>query len=208
MTIQVFGAGVGRTGTYSLKLALEQLGFGPCHHMEEVVKAPERQIPLWSAAASGNADFEAAYEGYSSAVDWPTAAFWQELAALYPEAKFILTTRSAESWCDSYSNTIHALLSKPEQALPEARPWFDMAHSVIEKSGFHAGMSRADLIETFEARDAAMRNSLPPDRLLVYEVKAGWDPLCGFLGKEPPATPFPRSNNREEFWDLARLVTG
>ena len=208
MTIQVFGAGVGRTGTYSLKLALEQLGFGPCHHMEEVVKAPERQIPLWSAAASGKADFAAAYEGFVSAVDWPTAAFWQELAEVYPEAKFILTTRGAENWCDSYSSTIHALLSKPEQALPESKPWFDMALSVIEKSGFHAGMSRADLIETFEARNAAVRSGLPADRLLVYEVKAGWDPLCGFLGKEPPATPFPRSNNREEFWDLARMVTG
>lgn len=207
MTIKVIGAGVGRTGTYSLKLALEQLGFGPCHHMEEVVKAPERQVPLWSAAARGEPDFVAAYAGFGSAVDWPTAAFWRELAVAYPEAKFILTTRSAESWCDSYSQTIHALLSRPEEALPETRPWFEMALSVLEKSGFDTRMGRAELIDAFEAWNVAVRDSLPPDRVLVYEVREGWEPLCAFLGRKPPATPFPRSNNREEFWELARMVT-
>ena len=84
--LEVIGAGVGRTGTYSLKLALEQLGFGPCHHMEEVLKDPERQIPLWSAAARGTADWESALAGYRSAVDWPTAAFWRELAEARPES--------------------------------------------------------------------------------------------------------------------------
>lgn len=208
MTVRVIGAGVGRTGTYSLKLALEQLGFGPCHHMEEVAKAPKRQVPLWSAAARGEPDFAAAYAGFRSAVDWPTAAFWRELADAYPEAKFVLTTRSSELWCDSYSQTIHALLSRPEAALPEARPWFDMAYSVIARSGFDTGMSRAELIDAFETRNAAVRDSLPPDRLLVYEVKEGWEPLCAFLGTQAPEAPFPRTNNRQEFWDIARLVTG
>lgn len=208
MTVRVIGAGVGRTGTYSLKLALEQLGFGPCHHMEEVVKAPERQVPLWSAAARGEPDFAAAYAGFGSAVDWPTAAFWRELAETYPQAKFILTTRSPESWGDSYSQTIHALLSRPEEALPETRPWFEMALAVIKRSGFDTGMSRHELIAAFETRNAAVQNALPPERLLVYEVREGWEPLCAFLGKPQPADPFPRSNNREEFWDLARHVTG
>lgn len=208
MTVRVIGAGVGRTGTYSLKLALEQLGFGPCHHMEEVVKAPERQVPLWTAAVRGEADFAAAYAGFGSAVDWPTAAFWRELAAAFPEAKFVLTTRSAESWSESYSQTIDALLSRPEKALPETRPWFEMALAVIEKSGFDTGMSQSDLVEAFEARNAAVQSALPPDRLLVYEVREGWEPLCAFLDKPQPSNPFPKSNNREEFWDLARHVTG
>ena len=97
MALKVIGAGVGRTGTYSLKLALEQLGLGPCHHMEEVIKNPPVNVPLWHAAAQGKPDWDAAYEGYTSAVDWPTASFWRELAALYPKANVILTARGAES---------------------------------------------------------------------------------------------------------------
>ncbi len=94
--LKVIGAGHGRTGAYSLKLALEQLGLGPCHHMEKVLKDPERQIPLWSAAARGQADWGTIFAGYGSAVDWPTAACWRELAEAHLEAKVILTTRSAE----------------------------------------------------------------------------------------------------------------
>lgn len=207
MTIRVIGAGVGRTGTYSLKLALEQLGYGPCHHMEEVVKAPERQVPLWSAAARGAPNFEAAYAGFNSAVDWPTAAFWRELAEAYPDAMIILTTRSAESWCDSYSQTIHALLSAMDRAPPQFRPWFEMAVAVIEKSGIGGRKEREELIEAYNAHVEAVRSTIAADRLLVFDVREGWEPLCAFLGEAPPADPFPRSNNRDEFWDLARLVT-
>merc|ERR1712137_456649 len=93
MTLSVFSAGFGRTGTMSLKLALEQLGFGPCHHMIEVIENGDVQVPLWNAALNGQPDFEAIYAGYGAAVDWPTAAFWQELAAAYPDAKVILSSR-------------------------------------------------------------------------------------------------------------------
>jgi len=98
MTLSVFSAGFGRTGTMSLKLALEELGLGPCHHMDEVLHNGETQIPLWNDACAGRPDFEAIYRGYQSAVDWPTAAYWRELADAYPAAKVILSTRSAESW--------------------------------------------------------------------------------------------------------------
>lgn len=208
MTIRVIGAGLGRTGTYSLKLALEQLGYGPCHHMEEVVKAPERQVPLWSAAARGAPDFESAYAGFNSAVDWPTAAFWRELSEAYPEAKIILTTRSPESWYDSYSQTIHALLSAMDKAPPQFRPWFEMAIAVIKKSGIDDRKDRDRLIAAYKAHVEAVRSTIAADRLLVFDVREGWEPLCAFLGEASPAAPFPTSNNREEFWDLARLVSG
>lgn len=204
--LEVIGAGVGRTGTYSLKLALEQLGFGPCHHMEEVLKDPERQVPLWSAAARGKADWTSLLAGYKSAVDWPTAAFWRELAEACPEAKVILTTRSAESWCDSYLETIHALLAKADAAPPHVRPWFEMADAVTAKSGFGGKTSRADITRAFDAHADAVRSAIPAERLLVYEVKDGWEPLCAFLGTAPPAAPFPKTNNREEFWELARQI--
>ena len=205
---EVIGAGVGRTGTYSLKLALEQLGLGPCHHMEEVLKNPQRQIPLWTAAARGEPDWASTFAGYRSAVDWPTAAFWRELADAYPTSRVVLTTRNAERWCDSYLETIHAFLSKAEEAPPHLRPWFEMAFAVTAKSGFGARASRADIIKAFEAHAEAVKSAIPAERLLVYEVKDGWQPLCSFLGRTTPAAPFPKTNNREEFWELARLATG
>ncbi len=113
MTLEVIGAGVGRTGTYSLKLALEELGFGPCHHMEEVLHNAPIQIPLWTAAAAGKPDWDAALNGYNSAVDWPTASFWSELAKRYPKAKVVLTLRSTESWVASFSETIQKLMAAP-----------------------------------------------------------------------------------------------
>src|SRR5215216_2061299 len=103
MPLSVIGTGVGRTGTYSLKLALNQLGLGPCHHMEEVLLHMPVQVPLWAAAADGRPDWEAIYNGYRSGVDWPTAGFFRELRAAYPHARFVLTIRSPESWLQSFS---------------------------------------------------------------------------------------------------------
>src|SRR5438552_1133407 len=103
MTLKIIGAGVGRTGTYSLRSAINQLGLGPSHHMEEVMQHMPVQLPLWQAAVKGKADWAAIYKGYASAVDWPTAGFVRELHKAYPEAKFILTVRSPESWAASFS---------------------------------------------------------------------------------------------------------
>ncbi|HOB63478.1 MAG TPA: sulfotransferase, partial [Candidatus Competibacteraceae bacterium] len=119
MTMHVIGAGVGRTGTYSLKLALNQLGLGPCHHMEEVLHNMAVQVPLWTAALEGRPDWQAIYHGYSSTVDWPTACFFRELHAAYPTAKFVLTHRSPESWADSFGETIYKLMAGRDQAPPE-----------------------------------------------------------------------------------------
>ncbi|HQT25072.1 MAG TPA: sulfotransferase [Burkholderiales bacterium] len=201
MALEVIGAGVGRTGTYSLKLALEQLGFGPCHHMEEVIMNPHRHVPIWSAAVEGKPDWEAAYDGYNSAVDWPTAAFWDELSEAYPEAKFILTTRDAERWCDSFSETIFRLLQTRSEAPPEMRPFLDMGHGVTVKTGFDAASGREGLVRNFRAHCEAVKGAIPAERLLVYEVREGWGPLCEFLGKPVPDAPFPNTNGREEFWE-------
>lgn len=201
MTIKIIGAGVGRTGTYSLKLALEQLGLGPCHHMEEVLHNPPVNVPLWHAAALGKPDWEAAYKGYNSAVDWPTAAFWPELIKVYPQAKVILSTRSLESWYNSFSGTIFKLMVGRDQAPPHMKPFLDMAAAVIARSGFVFPQDPDSIKQAFLANEAAARKDVPPDRLLVFDVKQGWEPLCKFLGLPVPATPFPRSNDAQEFWD-------
>jgi hypothetical protein len=208
MTLKVIGAGVGRTGTYSLKLALEHLGYGPCYHMEEVFKDPPRRVALWNAALAGAPDWPALFEGFAAAVDWPVAAFWPELAAAYPDAKVVLTTRSADIWCQSYSETIAKLLAGRDEAPPHLKPWFEMAIGVTERSGFDGKMSRAEIIEAFNAEVAAVKNAIAPERLLVCEVKDGWEPLCTFLDKPVPAMPFPNTNNTTEFWELARRVIG
>lgn len=199
--MQVIGTGVGRTGTYSLKLAINQLGLGPCYHMEEVIHNMPQYVPLWSEALNGAADWQSIYDGYPSAVDWPTAGFFRELLAAYPSAKFVLTLRSPESWADSFGGTIYQLLAGREQAPPETRDWLEMSAAVIAKTGFPEGLDRDGLMEAFVAHNDAVKATIPPDRLLVFEARQGWGPLCEFLGVAAPDEPFPRSNHREEFWD-------
>lgn len=201
MTMQVIGAGIGRTGTYSLKLAIEQLGLGPSHHMEEVLFNMPTQVPLWSAAVAGKPEWSSIYNGYNSAVDWPTAGFFRELHQAYPDAKFILTHRSPESWADSFGETIFKLLQGKNQAPPEMHDWLDMATGVVNKTGFSEGLDRDGLIKAFNTHSDTVRNTIPSRQLLVFEVKNGWEPLCEFLDKPVPDEPFPRTNDRAEFWD-------
>jgi hypothetical protein len=138
----------------------------------------------------------------------PGFVFVAVLAAFCPAAKIVLTRRSSESWSASFSETIAALLARADEAPAQARPWFDMCRAVIQKNGFRAGMSRAELQAAFEAHAEAVRAGIPAGRLLIYEVRSGWGPLCAFLGQPVPAQPFPVTNNRQEFWELAKQVIG
>ena len=204
MTLKIIGAGVGRTGTYSLRSALNELGLGPTHHMEEVIHHMPVQLPLWQAALKGNPDWEAIYKRYQSAVDWPTAGFLRELAKAYPEAKFILTVRSPESWAESFSQTIYTLLEGKDQAPAKMQPWMAWGTAVIAKTGFPAGLDKAGLAKAFVAHNEAVKALIPAKNLLVYEVKQGWEPLCKFLGVPTPTSEFPRTNGREEFWERVK----
>jgi hypothetical protein len=205
--MKAIGAGIGRTGTLSLKLALNRLGLGPCHHMEEVLDQLPIQLPLWNAALKGDPDWSAIYRGYASAVDWPTAAFYRELIEAFPGAKFILTHRSPESWADSFAATIYRLLGRKDDAPPEVKEWLEMASGVIARSGFTPGMDPDALARSFMAHNHAVKEVIPASQLLVYQVKEGWQPLCSFLGLPVPDEPFPRTNDREEFWDIVNSKT-
>ena len=202
MALQIIGAGVGRTGTHSLKLAINQLGFGPCHHMEEVILNMARQLPLWVDVVKGKPDWTSIFAGYESAVDWPTARYFRELLAVYPSAKFILTHRSPESWAASFSQTIYKLVAGRSQAPEKMRDWLDWGSTVIAQTGFPVGLEIEDLKRAFVAHNEAVKATIPPNQLLVYQVKEGWAPLCAFLGVPMPVEPFPRTNDRAEFWDL------
>ncbi len=200
MTLKVIGAGFGRTGTLSLKRALEELGFGPCHHMAEVFKDRAHQVPLWNAALSGKADWNRVFDGFGSAVDWPSAAFWRELAEVYPDAKIILTTRNAENWFDSMSQTIFKLMSTAETAPDDVRPVLEMAANTVVRS-LGGGLDRGSAIDCFNAHQEAVRSEIPASRLLVFEAKDGWEPLCRFLEVDVPQHDYPRTNDRAEFWN-------
>jgi Sulfotransferase domain len=204
MTLKAISAGFGRTGTLSLKLALEELGFGPCHHMKEVLENGPVQVPLWHAAAEGKPDFAAIYKGYASAVDWPTAGFWREVAAAYPEAKIILSTRSAESWYSSFSETILTSLLAKDHWPPPAVPWLTMVSKVVIDRSLGGRTDKDGVIAAFHAQEAAVKAAIPANRLLVHQAKDGWEPLCAFLGVPVPATPYPRTNSKEEFFQLMK----
>jgi hypothetical protein len=201
MAMQVIGAGVGRTGTYSLKLAINEIGLGPCHHMEEVLHNMPVHVPLWSAASADNADWSRIYDGYESAVDWPTACFFRELFKEFPDAKFVLTERDPERWAESFAATIYKLLAGRDQAPEEMHSWLDMASDVVVKTGFPPGLDQGALAKAFVAHNNAVKETIPAKQLLVFEVRQGWEPLCKFLGVPIPTTEFPRTNHREEFWD-------
>lgn len=198
MDLQVIGAGFGRTGTMSMKAALERLGLGPCHHMLEVFTHPEQFQP-WAAAVRGEPwDAEATLAGFRSTLDFPSCVVWRELAEANPDALVLLTTRSSESWWRSFDATIgpHMRDQPPDPAFPGVRDLFDALDEVVfsGRSG-----DRDTAVAAFEAHNAAVVAEVPPERLLVHEVGAGWEPLCERLGLPVPDEPFPRSNSTEEF---------
>lgn len=202
MSLKVIGAGWGRTGTMSLKAALEELGLGPCHHMAEVFRHPE-QAPLWEAAADvsasgGTPDWPAIFAGYNAAVDWPVCHFYRQLAALYPAAKLILTLRDPERWFVSTQETIFRRMSA---AADESDPWWRMVRKIIVDplGGRDKLGDRAAMIAAFNRHNAEVVATIPKERLLVYEVADGWAPLCRFLGVAVPEKPFPNTNSTEEF---------
>ena len=195
MTLKVVGAGLGRTGTMSLKLALEQLGLGPCHHMAEVFAAPA-SIDLWRRAGLGEpTDWDALLEGFNSAVDWPSAEFYAQLAERYPEAKVILTTRDAEAWFRSTQATIFA--ENTGRGMP---PGFAEMIAAVIGTKFDGRLHDHDhCIAVYEAHNAKVRATIPAGRLLEYQAGQGWEPLCASLGVPVPDAPYPKTNSTEEF---------
>jgi Sulfotransferase domain len=208
--VLVIGAGVGRTGTMSLKAALERLGFGPCFHGRHVLDHRDR-LPQWLAAASGEpVDWAALFAGYAATMDWPGAAFWRELTATFPEAKVILTERDPDGWYDSVARTIYPMFgsrtdpraARARATVPGLDVMTDFTRLLIWDGPFFGGRfeDRDHAIAVFEAHNAAVRREVPADRLLVCGADVGWPTLCRFLGVPVPDEPYPHLNDPDGFW--------
>jgi len=199
MTLKVIGAGFGRTGTNTLRKVLNQLGFGPCYHMYEVIKRPEH-IAVWHKAAEGELpNWEALFEGFHSGVDWPVSRFWRELADQYPDAKIILSERDPEAWFKSIDKTIFETWRTED--VPDGFAALRAMTSALIRDGVFGGNidDKDHVIDVFKKNGADVRAGIAPDRLLVFDPNDGWAPLCEFLGVPVPDEEFPHTNTTEDF---------
>jgi hypothetical protein len=213
MAIEVIGAGFGRTGTLSLKTGLEQLGFGPCYHMYELLQHLDH-AESWNRAHRGDSDaIRVPLDAYRSTVDWPGCGFWRELTELYPGARVVLSVRPADRWYDSFRDTVGALLAAgqeedPAIVPPEFQPIIDLRDGVVRDRSFSPTFELEDrtaVIAAYERHNEAVRSTVPAHRLLEFDVAEGWDPLCSFLGVPVPDEAFPRINDRGQFRTLFGL---
>ncbi len=219
--MKVIGAGFGRTGTASLKVALEEVGFGPCYHMTEVFANPDH-ADFWRASWRGEpVDWDGVLGRYEATVDWPACTFYAELMQRHPDAKVLLSVRDPERWYESTRQTIYKI-GKIATGSPFSRLGFallsrlvfgrfktgqgSMAKEIIWQGTFDGKFEdKHHAIGVFNRHNEEVQRRVPQERLLVYEVREGWGPLCEFLGVEEPEKPFPRLNDAAE---MRRRILG
>lgn len=199
--LEVIGAGFGRTGTHSLGLALEKLGFGPCYNLQEVDKNPDH-TEIWNDAIDGKRiDWHYLFSSYNSSVEWPGAYFFQEFVQYFPNAKVILTVREPESWYESASKTIFEGLElsafNPD---PFKREKSSLNRRLILERTFEGRYHEKEFaIDVYGRHNARVTETVPKKRLLQFDIRDGWEPLCEFLQKPIPQQSFPWLNERTAF---------
>lgn len=204
--MRLIGAGFGRSGTMSIKAALEMLGYKPCYHMKIAIYR-SHHLRLFLHAWRGKAvNWERFFRRYDAVVDWPACAFYKELIPVYPEAKILLNVRDPEEWYDSMYETIWAI----QPAFPW---WFPRAvriiHNEIIWNGNFRGMfeDKEKTIAIYKEWIEEVKRNVPAEKLLVYNVREGWEPLCDFLGVPvPEGLPFPYINERRSFQRVIKLL--
>jgi hypothetical protein len=203
MPLKVIGAGFGRTGTMSLKAALEQLGLGPCYHMVECLPRGPEHWQKWIDAASGRPDWNTLFDGFESTVDFPSCSSYKALATHYPDAKVILTVRDPERWFESTQDTIFAPHWIEYLRKVEMGKFIQLTVNDYLQDRMH---DKEHLIRRFQEHIAEVRNTIPASRLLVFEVKEGWGPLCEFLKLPEPDATFPFLNDEEATKEILNKI--
>lgn len=191
MSLKVIGTGFGRTGTDSMRTALNILGFGPTHHMFELSEHPDLYQRWIDLAHGAPPDWDSLFEGYSSCVDWPSAYYWRELIELYPDAHVLLTWRSAESWWKSFEGTILQIMKRPKEANP-------LTHFLALNVFDGKPDDRDYAIDVYNRHVDDVMATVPPDRLSVHSLGDGWEPLCTFLNVAVPEIDYPSRNTTAE----------
>ena len=211
MSLRVIGAGFGRTGTLSLKVALEKLGFGPCHHMKEVVENQDQTEWFHRASKGEKVDWHKVFEEYQSAVDWPAVAYYQELADEFPDAKIILGIRDTDAWYQSVKETIYTVIPNFPKwirlVLPRANKALDMINRTVWIGEFSGRFEDKEFaVDVFNKHIELVRTVFPEERLLIHSAKDGWQPLCNFLGVPVPNEPYPWLNESISFKRNLRII--
>jgi hypothetical protein len=215
-TVEVIGAGYGRTGTNSFKKALEILGYNPTYHMYEIFMNNPTKVhgEFWIRVADRQPyDFDEVFcqngkPRYRATCDFPAAQYWKEQLEQYPEAKVILTIRDPEKWYKSVMDTIfQAISGSPYQyfglyfldmiGMGRVQPEF--FEKTICRDAFKNRFDKESVIASYNEHNESVKRECPKDKLLVFNVEEGWEPLCAFLNKPIPAEPFPRGNDTQEF---------
>lgn len=197
--MKVIGAGLSRTGTMSTQAALEQLGY-PCYHMSEVASSA-KHLHAWEQCLSGQSEmvWSDLFADFLACVDTPCCLYFREIMAAFPDAKVLLNLRDPANWYDS----LVALSTALEEFRSQANDHPNLAAflHVTDMVGIkltHGDFSRDNCIEAFHRHNNRVMQQVPANRLLVFHVKDGWEPLCEFLGEEVPDTPFPHLNEGRE----------
>ena len=202
MSISVIGAGFGRTGTLSLKSALETLGYDKCHHMIEVIRQPGEADKWLQAIDAETVDWDNLLAGYQATVDWPACHFYKSLADYYPQAKVLLSVRDPQQWFESISATTLRVIRKA-MAAAGSQEQKNLGTELVVKAAFGGEIDDPEHgIKMFNQHTKAVIDAIDPERLLVFDVRQGWEPLCEFLDKPVPTTDFPRVNSRDEFDEI------
>jgi hypothetical protein len=221
MSLKILGVGAPRTGTSSLKVALEMLGFGQCAHMQELFANPVKTAQWVELFETGQVDFDDLFAGYQSSTDFPGCLLYKELGDRYPGMKFILTDRDPEAWYESLLRTIYAAVPKSPEAKEEMRlkgetsPKFKSIGKALEFVNVyllqrHYGgefLDKEKTIARYLAFQNEVRTSVPAQNLLDFNISEGWPPLCQFLDVPVPDQPFPFKNKRKDFQEqIGKMV--
>ena len=208
--MKLIGAGLPRTATTTQMIALEMLGL-PSYHMRDMMADPATSIPQWRKAFEGDGPWEELFDGKESIVDWPGSYHWRELMDVYPDAKLLLSVRSPESWVESMHNTIagiwygdglmHHLAMAQYQIDPLYASWIDLLQDMWRKAEIMVPSQgdREQMAAEFERWNQEVIDTVPSDRLLVWDPKEGWEPLCELLEVGVPDAPLPNVNDTENF---------
>jgi len=193
VTLNVIGTGFGRTGTDSMRKALNMLGVGPTHHMMELGNESRLREPWLKLVKGAEPDWNVLFTGYHACVDWPSAFYWRTLVNHYPQAKVLLTMRSAESWWKSFQATILKHIQNSDEKN-------GFAHLLVAEQVFEGRPGDRDhAIAIYNQNIDEVLSTVAPDRLLIHNLGDGWEPLCHWLRRPIPEVNYPRGNTTQGF---------